>query len=485
MHSQLDSRVLVRARGDLLASAARVLDGDAALDDDILGKRHFALDDKLLASNERRGPAGDELLHRIGELVHAVKLNGGGHAAAGLGQHDAEVWCEDVGVGAEGEKVVRRLHRREARAGDDERGRALEAFDRRAHRRLQLQHLRGRLVARIHRLGVLHDRQWQGSAMLRELLLERLQVDPQVVRVEELVPRGVLEGLLVLLGALRGLAEQQAAALLLLGQVPALLVRLGAVGHFHHEGGAGAHEVGQDLEIHGRAQVVGVGHEHVLEAVPQELVERAAAQHCRVQVPVARGAPLVPGLLLPVGRGHVGGGDLGRLVLDELKVGARAEVGVLGQSGQGVGGRRERVHEHELEVHLVGLLHGCHLLGGQVQEAVAIGDGEEGLGLVQAHAGPQAAVQLQDDRLGEQRGVLRDGELLEPGQGIHAVERALRDHHVRARDEHGEVVLESGDRRLVAPLLLHLGLVGRPVFLHGRHLEEGRARREYTWKRER
>mmetsp|Transcript_50795 Transcript_50795/g.151994 ORF Transcript_50795/g.151994 Transcript_50795/m.151994 type:complete len:256 (-) Transcript_50795:67-834(-) len=255
--------------------------------------------------------------------------------------------------------------------------------------------------------------------------------------------------------------------------MPALLVGLGAVGHLHHEGRPGAREVRQDLQVHGGPEVIGVGHKHVLEALAQELVERAAAEHRGVEVSVARRAPLVCRLLLPGGRRHVRGGDLRRLVLDELEVCARAELGVLGEGRQGVGGCRERVHEHERQVRLVRLLHRGNLLGDEVQEAVAAGDRQERLGLVQAHAGSQAAVELQDDSLLQQLRILLDGQFLKPGQAFHAVQCALGNHHIGARDKHRIVVLEGGNGCLVAALLLHLCLVGGPVLLHGGHLRMG------------
>lgn len=39
--------------------------------------------------------------------------------------------------------------------------------------------------------------------------------------------------------------------------------RVGALGDLHHEGRLALHEVREDLQVHGGAQVVAVGHEHV------------------------------------------------------------------------------------------------------------------------------------------------------------------------------------------------------------------------------
>jgi hypothetical protein len=67
----------------------------------------------------------------------------------------------------------------------------------RPHRRLQLEHRRGRRVARVDRLGVLDQRQRQHPARGLERALEGREVHPQVVGVEVAVLGDVLEGRLV------------------------------------------------------------------------------------------------------------------------------------------------------------------------------------------------------------------------------------------------------------------------------------------------
>mmetsp|Transcript_11641 Transcript_11641/g.31335 ORF Transcript_11641/g.31335 Transcript_11641/m.31335 type:complete len:782 (-) Transcript_11641:241-2586(-) len=459
--SEFDGLVLISAGRDLLRGPA-VLKSDLTLEDNALGKGHITLDDDLLAVDERRRAVGDELLHCVNELVHVVQLDRGRHVLALLLQRDPEVRRERVGVRPQREEVARGLHGGEAGAGHHEGRRALEALDRSTHGRLQLQHERRGFVARVHSLVVLHDRQRQEAVVLLELRLQCLQVDPEVVGVEELVPLGVLECLLVLLRALRRLAEQQVAGGLVLGQVPALAVRGRALRGLHHEGGARIGEVGEDLEVHRGAEVVGVGHKHVLEAFLQQFVQGAAAEHRRIEVAVPRRAPLVAGLLLPSGRAEIAGSHLGCLVLHELKVGALAELLVRGERLERVCGRGERVHKHELNLGLELLVHGPHLLGDQVQETVALRDGQERLRLVETHASAEASIQLQNDRLLEQRRIGLDLDLLVVHEALDGVDRGLRDHDVGAGGQHAEVVLEGGDGGLVAALLLHLRLVGWP-----------------------
>mmetsp|Transcript_115881 Transcript_115881/g.328420 ORF Transcript_115881/g.328420 Transcript_115881/m.328420 type:complete len:351 (+) Transcript_115881:198-1250(+) len=330
--SELHGGVLVGAAGD----GPGALEGHGALDDDVGGEGDVALDDDLLAADEGGHAVRRHRLHRVHELVLAVELHVGRDAAAGRRELDAAVGRQHVGVGAEREEVAGGLHGREARARDHDGGGPLEALDRRAHRRLELEHLRGLLVPGVHGLGVLHDGQGQGAAVLLELRLERLQVHPQVVRVEVLVLVHVLEVLLVRLGALRGLAQQEAAGLPVAREVPALLVRVRARGHLHHERRLGLGEVREELEVQHGAQVVRVGDEHVLEPHAQQLVQRAAPEHCGVEVPVARRAPLVRRLRRPARRGLVRLGHLGRLVLHELEVAAGPEVRVFLQELQRV-----------------------------------------------------------------------------------------------------------------------------------------------------
>jgi len=72
------------------------------------------------------------------------------------------------------------------------------------------------------------------------------------------VPRDVLEGRLILGGALGGLAEQQFAGRHRFRQVAALLVGLGPLAHLNRERRGRAGEPGEQLEVERRAEVVRV-----------------------------------------------------------------------------------------------------------------------------------------------------------------------------------------------------------------------------------
>mmetsp|Transcript_85858 Transcript_85858/g.224063 ORF Transcript_85858/g.224063 Transcript_85858/m.224063 type:complete len:321 (+) Transcript_85858:216-1178(+) len=312
---ELYGGVLVRARGHDLLALAGTLDLDLALEHHASGELNLALDRQLLAELERGHPVGDHGVHGVHKLVPVVQLDQGGLALPLGSQLDAEVLGQDVGVGPQREQVVALLHRREPRPRDADSLRAREAGNGRAHGGLELDDLRGLLVARVHSLVVQHHRQWNRAASRLEERLQLHQVHPQVVGVEIRVLRRVLESFLILLRTLRRLAQRKTTVGLLSGEVATLLVGIGAVSDLHHERGAGALEVGQQLKVHRRAQVVGVRHEHVLQPLGQELVQGATAEHRGVEVTMPGRAPLVVWGRGP-GRWRVAVlGDLGGLVL--------------------------------------------------------------------------------------------------------------------------------------------------------------------------
>merc|ERR1711988_1175576 len=99
----------------------------------------------------------------------------------------------------------------------------------------------------------------------------------------------------------------------------AILIGVSARSALHHERGARLNEVSQNLQVERRAQVVGVGHEHVLKASTDKLVQGATTEHGRIQVTVTRWAPLIVRASRPVRRGVAICSNLRRLVLDELE----------------------------------------------------------------------------------------------------------------------------------------------------------------------
>mmetsp|Transcript_111170 Transcript_111170/g.279580 ORF Transcript_111170/g.279580 Transcript_111170/m.279580 type:complete len:266 (-) Transcript_111170:757-1554(-) len=227
-----------------------------ALEDHSLCKDNLSLDREAAALKKGWRSLRHDLLHGVHKLVPAIQLDVGRHALALRGQGDTEVLGQRVGVRPECQQVVGRLHRCETLPRDDDGGGALEARDGSTHRRLKLKHRLRLLVAGVHRLGVLHHRQRDRAAVLLEDALQGDEVHPKVVRVEVLVLGHVLECLLVFFRALRGLTEQQATCLRVLGQVATLLVSVGAGRDLHHERRLALREVSQQLQVHGRPEVV-------------------------------------------------------------------------------------------------------------------------------------------------------------------------------------------------------------------------------------
>mmetsp|Transcript_8637 Transcript_8637/g.27096 ORF Transcript_8637/g.27096 Transcript_8637/m.27096 type:complete len:1102 (-) Transcript_8637:19-3324(-) len=454
---QVDRRVLVHPRWERLRLVRVVLDRDLPLEDVLRREPHGARDLELGARLERRRRAADqERLQLLDELVllRVERDLRRGREARG---EDRDGVDDDVGVRAQEEEVVALLHRGEPGPGHDDRRRALEALDRRAHRRLELEHLGRRVVLRVHRLLVLDHRQGDDAARGVQEAPQRLEVDPEVVRVEVLVRRDVLELVLVLVRALRRLAQDELRVGLAHGQVAALLVVRRPLAALHHEGRLRVGEVLEELGVERRAEVVRVRDEHVLDALGEEGVQLPRAEQRGVQVAVARRAPLDRRLCRPRRRLQRLDLDLRDLVLDELQVLVRGEHRVLRrEEGHRVLRRRERVHQHEPNLRPERRPHPRDLLRRQVQERIGPLDEQQALRVVQPHARPEAAVQLQDHRLPEQRRVRPRRHLLELRHARRRRDLAFGNHSRCPRHQRLVRILERPNRRLVQPFGLHL-----------------------------
>ena len=155
-----------------------------------------------------------------------------------------------------------------------------------------------------------------------------------------------------------------------------------------------AREPGEDPRVERRAQVVRVGDERVAVAALEQRAEHPRRQQRRVDVAVARRAPLQRRVVRPLGRVEPLDEQLGLLVLDEVERHVGGEVRVALEQRERVVARAERVHQHEREPRAVLRAQREHLAGDDVEEGQAVLDLEQRLRLRHPHRGAQAAVEL-------------------------------------------------------------------------------------------
>mmetsp|Transcript_33260 Transcript_33260/g.81183 ORF Transcript_33260/g.81183 Transcript_33260/m.81183 type:complete len:307 (-) Transcript_33260:52-972(-) len=210
----------------------------------------------------------------------------------------------------------------------------------------------------------------------------------------------------------------------------ALLIRRGSPAALHEHRGLLGSKIGQQAEVHGGPQVIGVAHEHVLVALREQAVQLATAHQSSIQISMPWRAPLQRSICRVVNRVHAGCIDFRRLVLNEFEIGVldqRRILPVTAEESHSVIGSGEGVHEHELDVLL--LFQVQHLLRQDIQKRHFALHFQERLGLFKAHASPQPSVQLEDHGLLEQlrsRGGTLD--VVEAGQGLHRGDGRFRDH---------------------------------------------------------
>ncbi|MGC3992294.1 MAG: hypothetical protein QM796_21870 [Chthoniobacteraceae bacterium] len=126
-----------------------------------------------------------------------------------------------------------------------------------------------------------------------------------------------------------------------------------------------------------------------------------------------------------------------------------AELRILGEGGEGVVAGAEAVHEQEAQVGAGRFAEVQHLFDNEIEEAHPVANGEERLGALQAHAGAEAAVELEHRGLREELGArgdrLRDGG--EIGQGLDGGDGGLGDHPGLIRLKHLVAAFKRTDRR--------------------------------------
>mmetsp|Transcript_3941 Transcript_3941/g.6497 ORF Transcript_3941/g.6497 Transcript_3941/m.6497 type:complete len:218 (+) Transcript_3941:1982-2635(+) len=202
----------------------------------------------------------------------------------------------------------------------------------------------------------------------------------------------------ILFGAHGAFSQHEFTICLACAQMSTLLVRGRPLAHLHEETLAGVCEVGQQLEVQCSAEVIGVGHKHVLLARVHQLLQHGGAHDGRVDVPMPRRTPL------KVVVGRVGDGlqgsriHLGAHVLHELYERLIQEVRSL-RGGLQVVTRvlagAEAVHEGEHHLATKRGPHVLHLEGDEVQEVEAILDTQQALGLFQTHGCAQPPVEFE------------------------------------------------------------------------------------------
>ena len=104
-----------------------------------------------------------------------------------------------------------------------------------------------------------------------------------------------------------------------------------------------------------------------------------------------------------------------------------------------------------------------------IKEGISTLELQERLGLLETHAGPKAAVELEHHSLAQEADVLFRQRLVRR-QAVHRLNRALWHHQVGTARELGVIVLERGDGGVVQTLRLALRLESRPLWVLPRAL---------------
>ena len=119
--------------------------------------------------------------------------------------------------------------------------------------------------------------------------------------------------------------------------------------------------------------------------------------------------------------------------------------------GQCVRARAETVHQQQADVRAAGFPKLENLADHQVEEIHAIADGEQAFRTLQTHAGAEAAIELDDDRLREKQGIgfSRRGDFLEGSKSLRRRDGVLGN-HPRFIAAQGLVIPAEGTDRGVA-----------------------------------
>lgn len=322
---------------------------DAAPESDVAGHRQMVeLDD---VGNIRE--SAEELLH-FAEVIVA-ELDERRRREHSLRRHDQRSVLQTVQIRHHEQQIRGLLDGQEARARHVDADGVLEALHRSTDGSLQLDHAHS-VVQRLVVNDDLHV-----HALVVQHALDRVQLRPNVVGVEELERLHRLEVVDVLVRHLRDF--QQSQLVLVLNQSSTLDVGPGFISDLHHELVAHAvlivaHQPVQDAEVDRRAEIVDVGQEQILATLLDELLQQPRVLEGLVEVTVAGRVPglhVVGHFVATRDRQQRVSRDSREAALVEA-VNGDLEAGVLAHDLLGVFVGVERVHKHEGHTRAVSLI---------------------------------------------------------------------------------------------------------------------------------
>ena len=240
-------------------------------------------------------------------------------------------------------------------------------------------------------------RQIQKAVPLVQRPLQRRQVNPQVVGVEQPVASDILK-LPDLLRRALGDFPQQEPSIRSLGQMAPLAVGRGAARHLHQKGQVLGSEKTQNVRLDCRAQIVGVADEHVFVAESEHLFQQLAAMQRQVHVPVTGRAPLLCRVFMPFDRGETVLADLRHFVLQEPQGQIAGQFRVGRQRLVGSLLRAVAVHKDKGQPGHRLLANVQDMADDDIQKAQPVFHHEQGSRPIQPHTGAESTVQLDDDQ---------------------------------------------------------------------------------------
>ena len=304
-------------------------------------------------------------------------------------------------IGTHDEQIVGGLHWKEAHTIHLHADGTVEQADGRAHGGFELNDLLGIRVGGIHGLLVANHRQWQHTIVFGKLGLERVNANPDGVRIEVRVLLDILSRCLVVRMHLTHLAQHQSAAGLVTHDVTALAVGLGADGNLCHKRCAGVLEMLGQRAGWASTEIIGIGDEEILEAVLLEHIEQTGLPNSGEQVAVSRRAPFQIRVFREADGLAGGSHQLWLLMLDDFhRDFVLRELAVALEHLHGVSRSAEGVHEGQRQLDVQTGAGGQHLTDDDVDEAhlpgLVAAHRQQGLGAFQTHGGAKTAVKLEE-----------------------------------------------------------------------------------------